>query len=56
LNMSQETDLEMTTTITRSISFPTPIDEDIKKRLLIIAEKCPVSKILKNQIVINTSI
>jgi putative redox protein len=56
LNMSQETDLELTTTITRSISFPTPIDEDIKKRLLIIAEKCPVSKILKNQIVINTSI
>lgn len=56
LNMSQETDGEVTTTITRSISFPTPIDEEIKKRLLSIAEKCPVSKILQNQVVINTSI
>jgi len=56
LNMSQETDTKVTTTVTRSISFPTPIEDDIKKRLLIIAEKCPVSKILKNQIVINTSI
>lgn len=56
LNMSQETNLEITTTITRSISFPSEIDEDIKKRLLIIAEKCPVSKILKNQVVINTPI
>ncbi|MGA9638472.1 OsmC family protein [Flavobacterium sp.] len=56
LNMSQETDSELTTTITRSISFPIPIDEDIKKRLLNIAEKCPVSKILKNKILINTSL
>lgn len=56
LNMSQETDVEVTTTITRSISFPIPIEDDIKKRLLSIAEKCPVSKILKNQVVINTSI
>lgn len=56
LNMSQETDTKVTTTVTRFISFPTPIEDDIKKRLLIIAEKCPVSKILKNQIVINTSI
>lgn len=56
LNMSQETDQEVTTTITRSISFPAPIDEDVKKRLLSIAEKCPVSKILKNKILINTTI
>jgi putative redox protein len=56
LNMSQENDAELTTTISRTISFPATIEEDIKKRLLIIAEKCPVSKILKNKIVINTTI
>ena len=56
LNMSQEIDLEVTTTISRTISFPATIEEDIKKKLLIIAEKCPVSKILKNKVVINTTI
>jgi putative redox protein len=56
LNMSQENDAELTTTISRTLSFPATIEEDIKKRLLIIAEKCPVSKILKNKIVINTTI
>ncbi|NHN26396.1 OsmC family peroxiredoxin [Flavobacterium jejuense] len=56
LNLYQENDKELTTTINRSISFPKTIDEEIKNRLLIIAEKCPVSKILKNQIVINTTI
>jgi putative redox protein len=56
LNMSQENDAELTTTISRTISFPAAIEEDIKNRLLIIAEKCPVSKILKNKIVINTTI
>ncbi len=56
LNLSQETDTELKTTITRNISFPKTIEEDVKNRLLIIAEKCPVSKILKNQIVINTTI
>jgi putative redox protein len=56
LNMSQENDSEVTTTISRTISFPATIEEEIKNRLLIIAEKCPVSKILKNTIVINTTI
>lgn len=56
LNLSQENDSELTTTISRTISFPNTIEEDIKNRLLIIAEKCPVSKILKNKILINTSI
>lgn len=56
LNMSQEDNEELTTTISRSISFPNIIEEDIKKRLLTIAEKCPVSKILKNNIAINTTI
>lgn len=56
LNMSQENDAEITTTISRLISFPATIEEDIKNRLLIIAEKCPVSKILKNNIIIKTTI
>jgi len=56
LNFYQESDPELTTTISRLISFPTEIEEDIKKRLLIIAEKCPVSKLLKNNIVINTTL
>jgi putative redox protein len=56
LNMSQENDAELTTTISRTISFPAAIEDDIKNRLLIIAEKCPVSKILKNKVLINTTI
>jgi putative redox protein len=54
LNFYQESNPDLTTTIKRIITFPVTIDEDIKKRLLIIAEKCPVSKLLKNNIVINT--
>lgn len=56
LNLYLENNLEPTTVITRVISFPKTIEEDIKNRLLLIAEKCPVSKILKNKIVINTTI
>ncbi|WP_051296043.1 OsmC family protein [Eisenibacter elegans] len=55
LNMYQSQD-PLHTTIKRDISFPNLIDEDIKKRLLLIAQKCPVSKILENKITINTSI
>lgn len=54
LNFYQESNPDLTTTIKRIITFPVTVDEDIKKRLLIIAEKCPVSKLLKNKIVINT--
>ena len=56
LNFHQESSPALTTTISRSITFPTEIEDDIKKRLLIIAEKCPVSKLLKNNIVINTTL
>ncbi len=56
LNLHQEIDAELTTTISRSISFPKDVEEDRKKRLLIIAEKCPVSKILTNTILINTTL
>jgi putative redox protein len=56
LNLSQENNPELTTTISRTITFSNTIEEDIKNRLLIIAEKCPVSKILKNNILIHTTI
>lgn len=55
LNLSQEIGSELITTISRTITFSNEIEEDIKNRLLIIAEKCPVSKILKNQVLINTT-
>jgi putative redox protein len=56
LNMSQENNEELTTTIIRNITFSNAIDEETKNRLLLIAEKCPVSKLLKNQILINTTL
>lgn len=56
LNLSQENNPDLETIITRDISFSNEIDEETKKRLLIIAEKCPVSKILKNKITIPTTI
>ena len=56
LNMTQETKGELETTISRNITFPTPISEEQRERLLLIAEKCPVSKILKNKITINTQL
>ena len=54
LNFHQENNPELTTTITRTITFPVTVEADTKKRLLIIAEKCPVSKLLKNNITIDT--
>ena len=54
LNMNQEQN-PILTTIKREITFPDSLDNEIKERLLTIANKCPVSKILENQIIINTS-
>ena len=56
LNMSQELTPELETTISRTLSFPAAISEEQKERLLFIAEKCPVSKILKNKVTINTKL
>lgn len=56
LNLSQENDTEATTTISRTISFSKDINQEIKVRLLNVAEKCPVSKILKNKVLINTTL
>lgn len=56
LNMSQETNPELETTISKTLTFPTEIPQEQKERLHIIAEKCPVSKILKNKVTINTNL
>lgn len=55
LNMQQEPN-PLHTFIKREISFPNLYDTEIKERLLLIAKKCPVSKILENQITINTTV
>ncbi len=55
LNMHQEQN-PLHTIIKRDIDFPDLLDNEIKERLLIIANKCPVSKILENQITINTKV
>ncbi len=55
LNLQQEQN-PLHTIIKREIEFSNLVDNDIKERLLIIAKKCPVSKILENQITINTII
>ena len=56
VNLTQENNDAFETVITREISFSSNVDEETKNRLLIIAEKCPVSKILKNKITINTAL
>ncbi len=56
LNLAQEMNPDLGTTISREITFPTTISDEQRERLLVIAEKCPISKILKNKITINTSI
>ena len=55
LNMQQELN-PLHTIIKREIIFPKLDDAEMKERLLTIAKKCPVSKILENQITINTSV
>lgn len=54
LNMEQEQTPELTTHISRTLSFPEGVDAEIQKRLVVIAEKCPVSKILENNIIMHT--
>jgi len=56
LNLAQEINPDLETIITRTITFSNDVDEATRQRLLIIAEKCPVSKILKNKITIPTTI
>ncbi len=54
LNMSQINNGEVITHIHRRITFTTELPSEQKDRLLLIAEKCPVSKLLSNPIHIHT--
>lgn len=54
VNATQELDGEFETIFSRQISFSTTITTEQKERLLLIADKCPVSKILKGKVTINT--
>ena len=54
LNMYQLKEPELQTVIERSIFFPEIISEEQRIRLLQIAEQCPVSKILKHTIQVQT--
>jgi putative redox protein len=56
LNLTQENEGELVTTISRSITFTKEISTEQKERLLFIAEKCPISKILKNTITLKTTL
>ncbi len=55
INATQETGDAVATTISRNISFSGAVTDEQKERLLFIADKCPVSKILKGSITINTT-
>lgn len=56
LNMSQKNEGEIVTFIHREITFANEVSPDQKERLLLIAEKCPVSKLLSNTIDIHTKL
>ena len=57
LNLYQETVVgELTTTIRRNITFSGEVTAEQKERLLIIADKCPISKLLKGTTIINTTL
>lgn len=55
LNMGKEDNDNLTTIIQRDIQFGNAITEEQKEKLLLIATKCPVSKILSNNITIHTT-
>lgn len=56
LNLYQETEGELTTIIKRDITFSEEVSPEQKERLLLIADKCPISKLLKGTITINTTL
>lgn len=56
LNFALNNEGEFSTDIKREITFSTEVPSAQKERLLLIASKCPVSKILENKIKIHTTI
>jgi putative redox protein len=55
LNMGKGDNDNLTTIIQRDIQFGNAITDEQKEKLLLIATKCPVSKILSNNIIIHTT-
>ena len=56
-NLYQSTkDGQLETIIDRDILFTSPVDEEVKIRLQQIADLCPVSKLLMNQVKVRTFI
>jgi putative redox protein len=55
LNMGKDDNDNLTTIIQRDIQFGNAITDEQKEKLLLIATKCPVSKILSNNITIHTT-
>ncbi|ACU04859.1 MULTISPECIES: OsmC family protein [Pedobacter] len=55
LAICKEEEMNKETTISRKIIFTGDLTEDERKRLLVIADKCPIHKILSNPIKIETS-
>jgi putative redox protein len=55
LNMGKDDNDNLTTIIQRDIQFGNDITDEQKEKLLLIATKCPVSKILSNNIIIHTA-
>ncbi len=56
MNFAMNTEGEFSTDIKRKITFSKEVPPDQKERLLLIASKCPVSKILEHNIKIHTTI
>ena len=56
LNLRTSNENGFSTEFYREITFSNDITDEQKQKLLIIANKCPVSKILENQITIKTNI
>lgn len=56
LNMAQEKESELTTFIKREVRFSNAITEEQKERLLSIADKCPISKLLTQKVIIHTQL
>ncbi|SMD17044.1 OsmC family protein [Pedobacter nyackensis] len=55
LEICKEEEMSAGTTIKRRIEFTGELTEDERKRLMVIADKCPIHKILSNPIKIETS-
>ncbi len=55
LNRAHQKDPELITNIKRDITFAMNITDEQRERLLVIAGKCPVSKILESKIIIRTT-